>query len=75
MTEEELTVAANKLRLHIKADEDLSRQIGAIIGEASKRANLDLPYEFYEGLVIVHQSEMDSAFSVTILPVGSQCGL
>ena len=75
MTQEELNVAVNKLRLHIQAKPDLSDKLGKLIGEASQSANLDLPREFFEGLILVHQSEMESEFSVTILPVGSQCGL
>ena len=75
MNQEELVVAVNKIRLQIKADPDLAEQLAALIEKACVAADLDLPPEFFDGLAIVHTSEMDSDFSVTILPVGSQCGL
>ncbi|GLQ52508.1 hypothetical protein ACFFJT_13000 [Dyella flava] len=75
MDNDQLVVAVNKLRLHIKSDPDLSEKFGQLIDEACKRAGIAMPAEFYEGLIIVHHAEVDSEFSVVILPVGSQCGL
>lgn len=75
MTEQELRDAVQRLRLHIKADPNISKMFADAVEAASKQAKVSLPKEFFDGLIIVHQAEMDSTFSVTILPVGSQCGL
>jgi hypothetical protein len=75
MKSEELLEGINRLRLHIKSDPELGEKFSALIVEACTKAGIKMPAEFFEGLVIVHQSEMDSEFSVTILPVGSQCGI
>ena len=66
--------AATMLRVHLKARSDQGRHISEAIASAALVLGLDLPHSFYENLVIVHQSELDTAFSVEQLPVGSQCG-
>lgn len=75
METDDLQLAANKLRLHIKANPVLGDKFAEAISEACKEVGLDMPREFFDKLIIVHESEMDTAFSVTVLPVGSQCGL
>ena len=75
MNEEELVTTINKIRLQIRADADLSDELGTVLEKACKAAGVSPPEEFFDGLMIVHSSEMDTEFSVTILPVGSQCGL
>jgi hypothetical protein len=75
MKKEKIRVSINKLRLHIKSDPKLAKRFANAIDDACKQAKLKLPSEFFEGLVIVHLSELDSPFAVPVLPVGSQCGL
>lgn len=75
MTEDQFRIAADKLRLHIKANPALASKIADAIGDACKGIRLDVPKEFYSKLLIIHESEMSTTFSVPVLPVGSQCGL
>ena len=75
MTEDDLKLAANKLRLHIKANPKVAAKVAEAIDEASQSIGMKLPKDFFSRLLIVHEVEMDTAFSVTILPVGSQCGV
>ena len=75
MTDDELKTAVTKLRLHMKADPTLAAKVSGAIEEASRSIGIKLTPEFFDKLLIVHESELDTTFSVTTLPVGSQCGL
>jgi hypothetical protein len=74
MKTEDTQAAINKLRVHIKANPDVAAKFSEALGFACKSANLDLPPEFFERLVLIHQEESET-FSVPVLPVGSQCGM
>jgi hypothetical protein len=75
MTNDEMRLAATKLRLHLKSDPNLSAKVASAIADASEAIGMKLSPEFFDRLVVVHESELDTPFSVTTLPVGSQCGL
>lgn len=73
-TESELEMLT-KLRLHLRSNPELGAKLSEAIGNVAKEAGIELDADTFENLVVIHKSEMDTKIAVTVLPVGSQCGL